>query len=281
MRPLITVLVFLTITLTVQSKTIQIQSFEGDTNLPHAVLTKALNNAGLDFDYLYKEQEVAGSRIFNDVKTGELDVMWTMASKTMEQDYAAVHFPIYKGLLGMRLGIVKREKSDLFRNVYTLDDLQRFVAGQGKTWPDTTILEHNRLNVAKTLKYPNLFYMLEGERFDYFPRGIYEPWGEVERFADLNLVVEPHLIIRYQAPLYFFLNKNNTQLVQTITSELHKMLDDGTYDKMFCADERVKSALALANVKQRRIIDLQNPLLSDNTPIGNKKLWFDPLTYND
>ena len=61
---------------------------------------------------------------------------------------------------------------------------------------------------------------------------------------------------------------------------LEEMVADGSFEKMFFADQQVKSALELANVKQRTVIELINPLLTENTPISRTELWFDPLTYS-
>ncbi|NVK24774.1 MAG: transporter substrate-binding domain-containing protein [Gammaproteobacteria bacterium] len=261
---------------------IKLQSYAGDTSLPHKLLVATMKRANLDYAYPYaSDKDVSNARILNDVKTGSLDVMWSMTSKALEQDYQAIYFPLFRGLLGMRLAIVKQENKEIFRNVYNINDLKKFQAGQGKTWPDTQILEFNNLNVAKTLKYPNLFFMLEGERFDYFPRGINEPWDEIKRHKDLNLTVEPYLIIRYRAPLYFFIRKDNRELYEVMNATLNAMVEDGTFNQMFFADSQVKSALNLANVKARRVIDLENPLLTDKTPLNDERLWFDPLTYND
>jgi len=264
----------------ISADTVKIQSYAQDTSLPHKLLIKALERANLNYSYPYADDKnVSNTRILNDVKNGELDVMWSMTSRDLESDYQAVYFPIFRGLLGMRLAIVKEERRSLFAGVSNLTDLQKFVAGQGKVWPDTKILEHNGLTVAKTLKYPNLFYMLEGERFDYFPRGINEPWDEIKRYADLNLVVEPNVIIKYRAPLYFFINKNNQSLYQTLNKALNDMVADGTFENMFFADEQVTAALNQANVTDRIIIELENPLLTEQTPVDRPELWFDPLTY--
>lgn len=263
------------------ANTMKLPSFHTDTTLPHMLLIEALQRAQLDYEYLYGEgQAVSNTRILNDLKTGSLDVMWTMTSKELETEFQAIYYPLFRGLLGMRLGIVKEKNRELFRSVTNLQDLRRFKPGQGKVWADTIILEHNGLKVAKTLKYENLFYMLEGERFDYFPRGINEPWGEVERFADLNLVVEPYLIIKYRAPMYLFVRKDNVELRDKLTDALENMVQDGTFEKLFFDNEQVQSALGLANVKQRKVIDLENPGLTSQTPLNRTELWFDPLTYN-
>ena len=265
---------------TANAAPVKLQSYAEDTSLPHKLLVATMQRANLDYVYPYaNDKSVSNTRVLNDVKSGGLDVMWSMTSRDLEREYQDLYFPIFRGLLGMRLAIVKKENAHLLRHVKSLADLKAFVAGQGKVWPDTQILEHNGLEVAKTLKYPNLFYMLEGGRFDYFPRGINEPWDEIVRHAELNLTVEPHVLIKYRAPLYFFVNKNNGQLHRQLTQALEELVADGSFESLFFADEQVQNALALANVNQRVVIELNNPLLTSHTPIHRSELWFDPLTY--
>lgn len=263
------------------AETIKVQSYSGDTSLPYKLLKVAIERAGHDYVHPYEsKKDVSNARILNDVKTGALDVMWSMTSADLEREYQAVYYPLFRGLLGLRLAIVPQQNYQLFAGVNSLADLKRFTAGQGKTWPDTKILEHNGLKVAKTLKYPNLFFMTEGERFDYFPRGINEPWDEIEDYPALNLTVEPNILLKYRAPLYLFVNKNNRKLHQELTDALEAMVQDGTFERMFLADAQVQKALSLGKVEDRVLIELENPLLSNNTPLDRTELWFDPLTYN-
>lgn len=267
-------------TLDVQSAPIKLQSYSGDTSLPHKLLVAVMNRSGLEYSHPFEsDKNISNTKILNEVKTGGMDVMWSMTSRELEDQLQAIYFPIFRGMLGMRLAIVEKEKSELFRNVQNLDDLKKFVAGQGKVWPDTRILEHNGLKVAKTLKYPNLFYMLEGDRFDYFPRGINEPWDEIKRYKELNLTVDKYIMIRYRAPLYYFVRKDDVQLQRKMNATLEAMVVDGTFEKMFLNDSQVKEALTKANVNKRVVIDIDNPLLTSKTPIDRKELWFDPLSY--
>ena len=257
---------------------IKLQSYSGDTSLPHKLLIEALNKANLDYIHPYEsDKDISNARILNDVKIGQLDVMWSMTSQSLEQDYQAVYIPLFRGLLGMRLAIVTQKNKELFKHVSSIADLKRFRAGQGKTWPDTTILKENGLNVVTTLKYPNLFPMLEGGRFDYFPRGVNEPWDEIANYHDLNLTVDPYILLKYTAPLYFFVAKENTQLAQKLTQSLNKMIKDGSFNRMFFDDSQVQMVLQKANLKQRLIIPLSNPNLSSITPLSRTELWFDPL----
>ncbi len=55
------------------------------------------------------------------------------------------------------------------------------------------------------------------------------------------------------------------------------MIADGTFETLFFNDTQVKQALKQANVKQRIVIELNNPGLTPQTPIGRKALWFDPI----
>ncbi|WP_462151884.1 hypothetical protein [Pseudoalteromonas xiamenensis] len=264
--------------LCVMAQPIKLQSYSQDSSLPHKLLVKALERAHLNYTHPYEsDKDISNARILNDVKTGQLDVMWSMTSKELEQEYQAIYIPLFRGLLGMRVAIVTQHNEHLFKQVRSLDDLKRFTAGQGKTWPDTAILKANQLPVVTTLKYPNLFFMLEGERFDYFPRGVNEPWDEIVSHADLGLTVDPYLVIKYTAPLYFFVSKNNTTLAVALEKSLNDMVQDGTFNTMFFGDNQVKTVLSKAHLSERLILTIDNPALSAKTPLSRKELWFNPL----
>lgn len=256
------------------AKDLIIMGNEEDNSLPVTALRIVLERANIK--YTHYDQEVTVNKLLADLNNGDLDVIWQMTSSNWEEDYTAIYFPVYRGTLGMRLGITKRENSSIFKNVKNINDLRQFKAGQGKGWADTMILEANKLTVVQSHKYENLFHMLEGERFDYFPRGLFEPWGEVERFGDLNLVVEPNIMIHYVAPMYYFVRKGENQLAQTIFTELNKMAESGEYQSLFYSDENVKNSLQLSNLQNRTVIKLDNPHLSARAPLDKKHFWFNP-----
>jgi ABC-type amino acid transport substrate-binding protein len=209
----------------------------------------------------------------NDVRNGQLDMFYALSTPEYEAEFLAIPFPIYRGMLGWRLAIVKQENVDLFKHVKTLSDLKKFTAGQVTLWSDTAILEANGLPVVKEHSFSNLFRMLEADRFDYFPRGIHEPWLEVQREAALNLVVEPYVVLQYRVPFYFFVSKRNTALAAHIHTQLEAMLADGSFDRIFYANSEVKMAIEKSNLKQRVVISLENPYLSPQTPIHRPELW--------
>ncbi len=272
--------VFIFTTYSYAEQDLAVQGLSNQAKLPNRILETLIAREG-GYAIVYPDDksgiETSETKLHAEIISGERDLMWTLTSKTHEDKFQAVYIPLYRGLIGMRISIVKAQNRDLFKQVSSLQELQRFKAGQGLMWADTKILESNQLQVVKELKYLNLFPMLEGGRFDYFPRGLPEPFSEIEREAKYNLIVEPHLLIKYIAPFYFFVRKGNTELHDYLKNGLENMIADGTYEKLFFDDPQVKQALTLTNVKQRKVIDLTNPNLTPQTPTQRKELWFDPI----
>nr|WP_255725376.1 transporter substrate-binding domain-containing protein [Photobacterium sp. OFAV2-7] len=196
-----------------------------------------------------------------------------MTSSELEDKFEPVRFPVYKGLLGNRIFIIRQGEQHRYDAINTFADLQRFTAGQGKLWPDTQILQSGNITVRTTMDYENLFYMLEGGRFDYFPRGIHEPFQEVEARPELNLVVEDNLMLVYRAPMYFFVRKDNKQLAERIHQGLDKALEDGSFDEFFFSNAMIQDVLSKANIKQRNVFFISNPLLTPQTPLDRKEYW--------
>lgn len=214
-------------------------------------------------------------RIINDVITGDTDIMWTATSAELEQELLPIRIPLYKGLLGHRIFIIHRDNQAKFDQVKTFQDLQRLTLGQGTVWADTKILEGNQLNVVKANKYHSLLYMVDGGRFDAFPRGVQEPWNEIDGNPDLELAVEKNLMLVYRMPFYLFVNKNNAQLAADLELGLNRAIANGSFDKLFFNDPTVQDVLSKANLKNRLVFNLTNPTLPPETPINRPELWLD------
>lgn len=206
----------------------------------------------------------------------QLDVVWYATTNELEEKLQPIYIPIYRGLLGYRVLMIKKGNQHKFDGIKTLEDLRRVSLGQGHFWADTNVLTANGLNVVRVLKYEGLFYMLDGDRFDAFPRGAHEPWSEMQRYPELALEVEKNLLLSYTNPFYFFVNKTNTKLANDIERGLRIAIEDGSFDEYFFNDPTVKDVMTKANLPGRTIIKLDNPSLPKNTPIADKSLWFDP-----
>lgn len=215
------------------------------------------------------------ARTMSEIESGDITVMWTATDQEKEDKMLPVRIPLYKGLFGYRIFIINKENQSKFSNIQTLDDLKKISLGQGTSWADTKILEANGLNVIKTMKYPSLIYMVDGGRFDAFPRGVHEPWAEVKNYPTLNLMVESRLMLVYKMPFYLFVNKSNSVLAKDIEDGFNLAIADGSFNKHFYANPAVQEVIENANLRNRKIFELKNPSLPAKTPVDRSELWLD------
>ncbi|HEX5687564.1 MAG TPA: hypothetical protein VFY73_26415 [Ideonella sp.] len=241
---------------------------------PLKLLQLALDKSGTaKYVLQVSDTPMLQGRAFVELAQGNtIRVAWGMTSIKRESELLPIRIPIYKGLIGWRLPLVREDRSEMFSEVRELPDLRRFVAGQGHDWPDTDILRGNGIEVIGVPLYESLFRMLPLGRFDYFPRSIVEIWAEEEQHRKDGIVIDQHLLIRYPTAFYYFVNKKDVALAETIRNGLERALADGSFDKLFCM--QYAQNIADARLEQRTTIVLLNPILPPETPLARKELWF-------
>lgn len=259
----------------VQSSEIVINKVVGRNNLVADILTLILNKSDPQLKIKQLSEELPEPRLIEDIQLGKVDLFWAGASPHLESKLLTIRIPLFKGLLGHRIFIIKKEHQPRFDNITTLQQLKQLVAGQGTLWGDTKVLQDAGLPVVTTLKYPNLFYMLEGERFDYFPRAVHEPWGEVASRADLNIAVEKNILLIYPFAMYLYVNQNNQALHDKLVRGFEMAIADGSFDELFFNNQMIKNALQKTNLKKRTVIRINNPNMHPDTPVDRPELWLD------
>lgn len=222
--------------------------------------------------------DVTQARTLNDVASGSLDLFWAATDAELEKTLLPIRIPLFKGMLGHRIFMIRKGDQARFDSVRSLDDLKHFTFGQGTTWADTKILEANGLTVVKTIKYESLFDMLDGGRFDAFPRGVQEPWVELEKHPNLKLVDEKRLMLVYRMPFYLFTSLQNKKLAADLELGFNRAIADGSFDQVFYNSPIVQAAIEKANLEKRLVFELKNPYLSPETPVDRPELW---LNIND
>lgn len=252
-----------------------------DENGRYAMQMLGLALSKLDTKYTVETQTNADStqaRNINDVSSGALDLLWAATNQEMEDALRPIRIPLYKGLLGHRIFIIHPSSQDRFDRVRTFEDLKQFTFGQGTTWADSNILATNGLNVVRANKYQNLFHMVDGGRFDAFPRGVQEPWGEIAANPGLQLAAEKRIMLVYRMPFYLFTGKQNATLAADLELGFNRAIADGSFDKIFFNDPMVRAVLDKANLEQRLVFELKNPTLPKETPVDRPELWLDIKT---
>ncbi len=240
------------------------------------ILSKTQSNDGPFRIELAGEETIKQNRVFDLIERGELSLIAAMTSQDREQKLVPIRIPIYKNLYGHRIFIIRQEDKEKFAKIQTKEELQQLWAGLGHDWPDLRILKSNGFNVVGGASYRGLFAMLQDGRFDYMPRGVQEPWREVEEEKGRGLIIEPTLLLHYHAPVYYFVSKTNKKLHQRLQRGFQMAIEDGSFEHLFNTHWYIQNTLKLAKISERKIFRIQSPLLSPETPLDRKELWYIP-----
>jgi hypothetical protein len=213
--------------------------------------------------------------------TGKLTVMYLSTLPEFEKNLVPVRIPVDKNLGGYCIFLIRKEDQHKFDSLTTLDDLRKFTYGLGLGWIDVDILKYNNFNVVTGSSYDGLFEMLVHKRFDIFLRAAVEVLDEYQHRKDSlpELFIEKNIVFYYPLPMYFWFSKTDEgrRLAARAEEGMRMMIQDGTYDKIF--DKYQRHKILRLKLKKRRIFRIDNPFLGPETPFEDKRLWFDPQTY--
>ena len=241
---------------------------------PVELLALALKKTGKPYELRPEAAFMLQVRAISELERGGLDVIWTMTTAEREQTLLPIRIPIDRGLLGWRLLLVRQQALPRFATVTSPAQLKDLVAGQGFDWPDTPVLRAAGFTVDTSVRYADIFRKLASGRIDYFPRSVQEIWSELDLHAGEGVVVEPTLALHYPTAMYFFVNRSRPALAADIRQGLEGALADGSFEALF--QRHFGAALKRADLARRSVIELPNPLLPEQTPLANRRLWYQP-----
>ena len=210
------------------------------------------------------------------IQQGYYDIHWLASSIERESELLPVRIPLYKGLLGLRIGFVNSNKANIMANIAGLDQLKLLIIGQGRDWMDTKLLNYHQFKLMEASTTLALFDMLKVKRIDYFPRSILEIDYESQQVSASGLSIDPHIALYYPQTVYFFVRKDNIALHDHVLKGLNIAINDGSFQQIF--DRYFGETIARAQLDKRRIFKLSNPFLPPLTPLDDKRLWH-PLTF--
>ncbi|MEL4341847.1 pilus assembly protein PilM [Shewanella xiamenensis] len=239
------------------------------------LLKEALRRSGKPYQVEQMSTQMNQKRNAEEALAGTVDVFWSMTSKELEETMLPVRIPLFKGLLGNRLLIIRKSDEAKFANVKTLADFKQLTAGQNRYWPDASILEANGVPLVTSYQYTNLYPMLEGGRFDYLALGAQEIGDELASHPDPALKIDSHILLQYRSPAYFFVSPKRPELAEAILAGLEHMISDGSFDEMFNRELKIEQLYRDAQFERRVIIRLDTPDLHPLTPIERQELWLD------
>jgi hypothetical protein len=214
------------------------------------------------------------------LEEGYVDILWSGTNGERELRYLPVRIPLFRGLLGYRVLLINKEDKEKFLQIKTPSELKKLSACQGTHWPDSDILEANGYLVTRVVHFNAMFKMLAKKRCDYFPRAIFEGYAEqkavMQYLPSVTLIDE--LILHYNFPVYYFVEKNNTALAERLEKGLMTALADGSFMDLMRTHKVSKHLFPLAQWKDKRYFELSNDVLGSKLSLKNKIFWIDLKT---
>lgn len=234
----------------------------GPRGLGYRMLDLALSGCGRTYRIDLLPEAANPARVRALLENGEVDVIDFGSTPEFEQRYAPIFLPIDRGLNGWRLLVIRRADRAAFEKLRSIDELRRFVAGQGLGWPDAEILRHAGLSVRTFPQLDSLFHSLEAGRFDYLPLGMDEAYDLMRRYASApdTLEIAPRIAIVYPFGRLFFTRKTDTVLHGLIDTGLRKTFTSGRAQQLLLADPGYAEAAKRGAAALKLRID--NPDLS-------------------
>tara|TARA_B110000008_G_scaffold81055_1_gene82749 strand:- start:279 stop:1145 length:867 start_codon:yes stop_codon:yes gene_type:complete len=221
------------------------------------------------------QRSMAQKRSMQELNSGDLTLAWSGAISAREAVFLPIRVPLFAGLLGTRVPVIRKDALAQFDQIKTADDLKALIACQGDQWPDSDILEDNGYKVERVNKFELMYRMLRAGRCDYFPRGITEVYTEVDHQEDDLVMAYDRIILVYKFPMYFFVGKSNTELEQVLTEALYSYAASGELIEFMKNHETTRNVFPLSKYKDSLIFKLDNPSLPPLTPVNDDKLWLD------
>ena len=232
-----------------------------DSNFFYPLLNLALQKTEAShgpFVTEYYPRALSSARILTKLKTNDgIDLVWTSTSAEREQDLRYVPISLLRELSDYRVLLIRKGTQARFNQIHNLEQLRALRIGTGGHWPDARLLQNNGFTIVTSIYYESLFKMLAANRFDAFPRGLFEAWDDYEQHKHMNIAVEQKLMLHYRAPFYFFVRKDNTALAERIEQGLKIAIADGSFDQLLMSIPAFRRGQEELDKHQRRVLVLQ------------------------
>lgn len=191
-----------------------------------------------------------------------------------QEKLAFIPFPLDRGALSYRVCFMRDSLNTAAKSITRIDQLKDYHFGIGIGWADGKILRHNGLRVIESNNVVSLFRMTKAGRIDFFCRGSSEFFYEQQDPNSLGLTGDTHLALYYPLPKFFFAHKDSQAALDRVQKGLEIAYKDGSFNKLW--SKRHLNTLERAQLKQRNLIKLENPLIK-HLPRDYETYLYDPI----
>ncbi|MBX2832076.1 MAG: hypothetical protein KTR23_13195 [Rhodospirillales bacterium] len=255
---------------------LRVEAEKGPHDFILATLKLALDKSERRYEMRASDIPMQQTRAMEHLRTGkDITVYWAGTSPEFEAEFQPIRMPIMRGLLGYRLFIIHKDQQSRFNEIETVSQLSHLTAGQGLGWSDIQILENAGLPVSAA-PYEYVFSLVNSKRLDYFPRGVTEAFPELKEFGpeNPNIAIEKRLLLVYPFAMFFFVNKDNPDLANAITTGFEKAYMDGSFQALFSQHPHIRSIIDGAHLSTRTRLEIPNPFLTAETRRIPEKYWY-------
>lgn len=221
------------------------------------LLEKSFAEVGTKLKFTYTVKPMNNKRIFESLSQNEeVTLAWLNLSESQATQLSSTTYPIYRGLHAKRLLMIKKTRLADFSKIKTLEQLKPLIALQEQSWSDYRVLKNNKLTVNGDLDYNGMLKALDEGLGDYFPRSVTAIEAEINKYSQYDFVIEPNIMLQYPSHYFFYANKKNKHLIDTLQQGLNKLAQKGElnalYEQFYGAVEQGK------NLEQRIVFKLKN-----------------------
>ncbi|MDB5274923.1 MAG: uncharacterized protein JWO58_3290 [Chitinophagaceae bacterium] len=194
-----------------------------------------------------------------------------------ESDLITLRIPVDKGITEYRIALIRADDQERFSRITDIEDLKKLTLGVGHAWSTRQVFQTLNFKYEAAADWEGLYKMLVAGRFDYFPRALSEVFVEYDdrKSTFPGMAIEKSMMLYFPLPKYFFVSPQNPRLAARIEEGFKLMIKDGSFDKLFL--QYHQPLIDRADFCSRRIFRLENPLLSDKTPLNKAEYWYDPF----
>lgn len=216
-------------------------------------------------------------RALTNIIKGETHNLYiTPSDPDWDQKAIAIKIPIRLGLLSYRLLLIHKDDLELFSEINTLEQLKMLTAGVRTKWMTTQVFRQQQFDMVESENYNGLFKLLDKHKFHYFPRSIYEIYGELNERENLykNIVVEPRLALYIPTVTYVYISPKEPLLAKRIEAGLTKLYDSG--EILTLIEQYYGSSIDKAQLSTRKIISIENSFYLEADRLNDQKYFYLP-----
>ena len=207
-------------------------------------------------------------RVFRELQAGNADLTTSMTDESREQMAIPIRYCLYKGLLGVRVGMGTKDVVDTLENIQTREELKPVSLGLVFDWPDYSIQKDAGLTVERLPDFDGGIFRLQKGTLSLMPMGVVEVSPIAKK---RGLAVVSNWAIAYPTAYYIFVSKQRPELAERLKYGFELAIKDHSFDALFA--KHIGPQLAAARLEKRRLLHIPNPYLPKATPLDRKELW--------